>query len=147
MELSTCIGNAKNIAVAFDSSGGIDETMFNRFIDVLVEAVSGKQDIQMDVWCFDTQVHRPIMLWGDDVEQLRHYKLRGHGGTLLECNFTHMVEQKIKPDVIVVFTDAAIPDYEKVQRKYSDYCRVVFAIIENPYNYMPPFGDIVEFRA
>lgn len=129
MSLSPYFENRKHIAVAIDISGGITPTLIESYIAMINQALIGKTNILLNVWFFDTEVHNEV----------QYNVIRGDA--LFECNWKYMKQNKINPDLFVLFSDGKAPT--NTMEQYSGYCRTLFVIRKGNWK-TSPFGELLE---
>lgn len=108
------------VYVWIDTSGGVPEPVLNIIKTELAYHVDGfdQTDIKsFTIGCFDTDCHNVINFNEDNFHEFEYYKLRGGGGTDLNCIISHMREvygtnRKLRKNRVIIITDGQfiIPD-------------------------------------
>ena len=92
---------AGNIAIVIDSSGSINDDVFNRFIN---EISTTLENISSEVWVIvaDDQIQEAKQISADD---LRELKPKGFGGTDFIPAFKWLEENDVQPKALIYLTD------------------------------------------
>ena len=132
-----------DIALAIDTSGSINDEMMRDFISEVYGIMSQYTDFRVHLWCFDTEVHNPVVITADTIQDFDNYELAGYGGTTFECNWEYMKDNDIEPKKFIMFTDGY------PCRGWGDefYCETLFIVHGGGYGEPPvaPFGITVPY--
>jgi predicted metal-dependent peptidase len=85
-------GTEVHVLTYIDVSGSIDEELLTNFISELMGAVNAVTNIQGEVYCFDTVLHRVC----DIADLASEFKLIGGGGTSFHPIFKHIQSYRSK---------------------------------------------------
>jgi predicted metal-dependent peptidase len=102
-----------DIAIAIDTSGSISEKMLKDFLNEVKGIMDMYTDFKIWIWCFDTNVHNPVLFNQYNINDIFSYEIGGGGGTLFEANWDFMKNtsnfdlevEEIMPSRLIVFTD------------------------------------------
>ena len=141
-------GESIDIAVAIDTSGSISSTMLRDFLSEVKGAMESFTAYKIHLFCFDTDVHNPQQFNSDDITDIEEYELGGFGGTDFDPIFSHLKNNDIVPDRLVVFTDG----YPWGSWGDEDYCDTLWVIhgstsIEAPFGVTTYYQDHVAKKA
>jgi predicted metal-dependent peptidase len=131
----------ERVKVCIDTSGSIADTDLGVFYKQLNQLLKlYKMDAEVIYW--DTEVAQTGMF--SDIKEFAKIKAAGGGGTDVNCVFKYFdsKECKIKPYVIIVFTDGHF--YTNIKKwRYSK--NVIWVIQGNEKAFKPPFGKVAKF--
>jgi predicted metal-dependent peptidase len=122
-------------AVAVDTSGSVDQHMFNEFVSETANIIRGQEPEVLHFLQFDTRV-----VARDDIETIRDLtkiKLKGGGGTHIDPVMQWAKDEN--PNWLIVFTDGYYSD-PQIKPK----CPVIWVIYDNP-KYKAPFGKTIHY--
>ena len=131
------------LVVAADLSGSIGDKQMAEWFGALYAAVqSCKPDILRVLW-WDMDVNvEQVFHEGDYDGLLSILKPRGGGGTHVGCVSKYMVDNKIKPDCLVVFTDG----YVEGNPVWEIDTPTLWLVTEND-DFNPPKGQKVKVNS
>lgn len=129
------------IAVAIDMSGSISNDDAAAFLSEVKGILDQYQDYDIDLWCFDTDVHNHVHITQDDSHAFDSYEPAGGGGTEFDVNWTHMRDNDIQPKKFIMFTDG----YPWGSWGDPDWCDTLF-IVKGNKEACAPFGDTVIYE-
>lgn len=100
------------IVVILDFSGSISDEMITDFVTEIYGMACQYDDYEITVWCFDSIVRENSVkvFTKSNISELPNYKGEGGGGTSFLANWAYMDKKKIKPKLIVMFTDGYTGD-------------------------------------
>ena len=131
----------ERVKVCIDTSGSIADTDLGVFYKQLNQLLKlYKMDAEVIYW--DTKVAQTGMF--SDIKEFAKIKAAGGGGTDVNCVFEYFdsKECKIKPYVIIIFTDGYF--YTDIKKwRYSK--NVIWVIQGNERAFKPPFGKVAKF--
>lgn len=136
-------GQSEKVKLAFcvDTSGSMGDEMLNDLKSEIVGFTEQFQDFEIDLWCFDTEVHNHQTFTPANIDDLINYEMEGGGGTTFACNWEYMKENDIQPDRLVMMTDGG--DFDDHGYMYRDYCDVLFIVHSYPsHDYQPGHGTV-----
>ncbi len=134
-------GERIDIAVAVDTSGSISQKMLMDFLSEVKGAMEAFTSYKVHLFCFDTNIHNPVDYSSDDIGDICEYELGGFGGTDFAPIFTHMKDNEITPEKLVVFTDG----YPFGSWGDEDYCDTLW-VIHGSTSIVAPFGTSVYYE-
>lgn len=118
-----------DLAVAVDVSYSISEDVIRRFLNEIFKIVSVFNNYSIKFWTFSCEVNRESYAEFDSQDNLIDdnyvFEVNIGGSTVFEKNWEFMAEEKIKPNILIVFTDGQ-PNYGWGDPKYCDTIFVVF---------------------
>jgi predicted metal-dependent peptidase len=131
------------LVVAADLSGSIGDKQMAEWFGALYAAVqSCRPDIVRVLW-WDMDVNAEQIFHEDSYDSLLSLlKPRGGGGTHVGCVSKYMVDNKINPDCVVVFTDG----YVEHNPVWEIECPTLWLVTEND-SFEPPKGQKVKVNA
>jgi predicted metal-dependent peptidase len=132
-----------DIAIAIDTSGSISEKMLKDFLGEVKGIMDMYTDFKIWLWCFDTDVHNPVLFNQYNIHDIFSYELKGGGGTTFEVNWDFMKDtskfdlevDEILPTRFINFTDG----YPGNTWGDPDYVDTLFIIHGND-KIKAPFG-------
>jgi predicted metal-dependent peptidase len=98
-------GKKVKIHTILDTSGSMTDNMIANLLSEIHGVVKQYPNFELTIWTFDTCVYNVKTYDTNSVAQLKNYKIRGNGGTNFMVNWDYMKENKINPDLLIVFTD------------------------------------------
>lgn len=94
-----------NILLAFDMSGSINNDIKIKILSEVAGILKQFQSPNLHILCWDTEVHNYQTFTSTALSDIKNYKLKGGGGTEVNCIFNYMKDNSINVDQVVVFTD------------------------------------------
>jgi predicted metal-dependent peptidase len=135
-------GDEVNIAIAIDTSGSISESMLKDFLGEIAGIMDQFDSYIVRVFQFDTHVYGEEIFSSDANSDIRTYEVRGGGGTDFEVIFTHLKQEDVTPNQLVVFTDGE----PWGSWGDADYCDTLWIVHSNS-NKKAPFGITTHYEA
>ena len=135
-------GDEVNIAIAIDTSGSISESMLKDFLGEIAGIMDQFDSYIVRVFQFDTHVYGEEIFSSDDNSDIRTYEVRGGGGTDFEVIFSHLKNEDVTPNQLVVFTDGE----PWGSWGDADYCDTLWIVHSNS-NKKAPFGVTAHYEA
>lgn len=132
------------VAIALDMSGSIGKEDARTFLSEVKGILDQYSDFSIHLWTFDTEVHNPVEITHDNVDEFYNYQIKGGGGTSFEANWDFMKDEDITPKKFIMFTDG----YPNSGWGDPEYCSTLF-IIKGHYdsNIQAPFGESVVYES
>lgn len=130
-----------NICIAVDTSGSIGMRMLQDFLGEVQGIMSQYASYRIQIWQFDTRVYGYDEFTNDNGKDIMDYQIKGGGGTNFMVNWDYMLENEIKPDQFVMFTDGEPFGSWGIE----DFCDTLFVIHSNPKK-LAPFGSTVHYE-
>mgnify|MGYP003129122717 FL=1 len=97
------------ILVAGDLSGSIDQATERMFLTEIIKIAQDLNPDTLELLWWDTQVQgHEIYRVGDYEHILQRTKPMGGGGTTVGCVNEYIKEERITPDVVIIFTDGYV---------------------------------------
>ena len=133
-----------DIAMALDMSGSIDDAMSRDFLSEVKGIMDQYTDFNIHLFCFDTEVHNPVVFTQGNMNEFMEYELAGGGGTEFDCCWNYMKENGIQPKKFIMFTDG----YPWNSWGDESYCDTLFIVHGGGYGEPPvaPFGITVPYE-
>lgn len=128
-------GEEIDVAVFIDLSGSISPEQAKAFISETAGMIGSFDGFKLYIACFDTEVYNPQQYSSENMDTVDQYELHGGGGTDFTCIFTHLKEECIVPQRLIVFTDG-LPFGSWGDENYCD----VTWVIHGSSDIKPPFG-------
>jgi len=135
-------GDEVNIAIAIDTSGSIGENMLKDFLGEIAGIMDQFDSYIVRVFQFDTRVYGEEIFSSDDNSDIRTYEVRGGGGTDFEVIFSHLKNEDVTPNQLVVFTDGE----PWGSWGDADYCDTLWIVHSNS-NKKAPFGVTTHYES
>ena len=135
-------GDEVNVAIAIDTSGSISESMLKDFLGEVAGIMDQFDSYVVRIFQFDTGVYGQEIFSSDSNGDIRTYEVRGGGGTDFEVIFTHLKQEDVTPNQLVVFTDGE----PWGSWGDADYCDTLWIVHSNP-NKKAPFGITAHYEA
>jgi len=135
-------GDEVNIAIAIDTSGSISESMLKDFLGEIAGIMDQFDSYIVRVFQFDTHVYGEEIFSSDSNSDIRTYEVRGGGGTDFEVIFSHLKNEDVTPNQLVVFTDGE----PWGSWGDADYCDTLWIVHSNS-NKKAPFGVTTHYEA
>lgn len=135
----------KNVKICIDTSGSISTDDLGHFL-YQVEQLTKTFKTSAEIINWDTEIEcvAPLDNLNVGIPNIDTYKVIGRGGTDPSCLFEYFDSKKckVKPFVVLVFTDGYIPDLENYKWK-NKYKNTIW-IMTKDYNekFKPPFGKL-----
>lgn len=131
----------KNVKLCIDTSGSISKEDLGYFIGQVGQLLKTfKTSAELINW--DTEIESIRNIQDNQILGEEARKVKGRGGTDASCLFEYFDSKqcKIKPFVVVVFTDGYIPIIKnsKWQKRYKNTIWIMTKDHNNEFN--PPFG-------
>ena len=124
-----------DVCVSIDASGSMSETMLRDILSEVKGIMESYTNFRLHLWSFDTEVYNAKVFTPDNLDDIMDWDPEGGGGTMFECNWTHMKENDIVPKYFVMFTDG----YPCGDWGEEDYCDTMF-VIHGTTDITAPFG-------
>lgn len=134
-------GDEVNIAIAIDTSGSISESMLKDFLGEIAGIMDQFDSYIVRVFQFDTHVYGEEIFSSDSNSDIRTYEVRGGGGTDFEVIFSHLKNEDVTPNQLVVFTDGE----PWGSWGDADYCDTLWIVHSNS-NKKAPFGVTTHYE-
>lgn len=115
------------IHISVDSSGSVDDNMLADFLSEIVGGCKQLGHVEVTIWSFDGSIHNVKKYNDRNMKDLKDYKVFGNGGTSFLINWDYMIENKIKPDLFMMFTDGGYCDAPGI----AGYCQTLYIIPEH----------------
>ena len=133
-----------DIAMAMDMSGSIEDAMSRDFLSEVKGIMDQYTDFNIHLFCFDTEVHNPVVFTQGNMNEFMEYELAGGGGTEFDCCWNYMKENGIQPKKFIMFTDG----YPWNSWGDESYCDTLFIVHGGGYGEPPvaPFGITVPYE-
>lgn len=112
------------IHVSLDTSGSITEEELRDFLSEVYGAAKQLKSVEITIWTFDTKVYNVQKYTTRNIHKLKKYNIYGNGGTAFLVNWEYMKENKIKPDLFIMFTDGYYGDAPGI----ANYCPTMYVI-------------------
>lgn len=128
-----------DICVAIDTSGSISNDMLLDFVSEVAGILEVYCMFKLKIWCFDTEVTTFQEYDFETVNLIKEpgeVKLKGRGGTDIGATWRFMRENNIKPNQLIVFTDA----YDDFSDCDSSYTKTTWIVHSNKKPQIP-FGE------
>lgn len=93
------------IHVSLDTSGSISEEELRDFLSEVYGAARQLKNLEVTIWTFDTSIYNEQTYNKNNIHRIKEYKIYGNGGTDFYQNWVYMQEQRIRPDLFIMFTD------------------------------------------
>ena len=135
-------GDEIDVAVYIDTSGSISVNMLQDFLGEIAGIMEQFDSYTLRIAQFDTQVYGEEVFHSDVGSDIRSYEIRGGGGTDFEVIFSHLSENDITPNQLIVFTDGEPYRGWGVE----GYCDTIWIIHSNPKK-VAPFGVTAYYEA
>jgi len=136
-----------DIAIAVDTSGSIGQEELAMFVSEMDGILKSFPKYNISAWCFDGSVIEDSITEitknngkMDDITKFAK-NIGGGGGTDFACNWEFMRENKMKPRLLLMFTDG----YPFGSWGEPNYCPTMFLIKGNPTG-NAPFGISLHFE-
>ena len=132
------------VKVCVDTSGSIGDMELGMVISQIIQLLRAyKAEAEMIYWDTAVRVTAPFT----NKEELLKIRPRGGGGTDITCVFNYFDSKdcKVKPKIIVVFTDGAFSLTKKSawEKKYKD---IIWVIHGGDTSFKPPWGKKADFQ-
>lgn len=137
----------KAMKICIDTSGSMsDEDLgiaYNQIKGIFDLFKTNLNQLDAEVLYWDTQLASRGMF--NTMQEFEKIKPSGGGGTDVNCVFKYFetVECKIKPNVIIIFTDGCF--YRPIDTKWKYTKNVIWVINGNEKAFKPPFGKVAKF--
>ena len=133
-----------DIAMAMDMSGSIEDAMSRDFLSEVKGIMDQYTDFNIHLFCFDTDVHNPVVFTQGNMNEFMEYELAGGGGTEFDCCWNYMKENGVQPKKFIMFTDG----YPWNSWGDESYCDTLFIVHGGGYGEPPvaPFGITVPYE-
>ena len=105
------------IHISMDTSGSVTDQELNDFLSEIYGAARQLRNVEITIWTFDGAIHNVQTFTKNKIHEIPKYKCYGNGGTDFMKNWDYMIENKIQPDIFIMFTDGGyfgepgIPNY------------------------------------
>lgn len=130
-----------SIACAIDLSGSIGHDQARDFLSEIKGIMGSFTGYEIDVWTFDTKVYGHKKYTSDNLDDIAEYELQGGGGTNFQCNWDFMIENDIKPDRFIMFTDGYGEGWGD-----PDYVETLWILHSNDPKMVPTHGLAVQYE-
>jgi predicted metal-dependent peptidase len=131
------------VSFGIDTSGSMGQQMLSDIMSEVVGVTEQFGCFEIDIWCFDTEIHNPQSYTHEDGDAPTHYKLAGGGGTIFQTNWDYMKEvYEEPPELFILLTDG----YDCSTIEDTDYCDTIFLVHSNP-SYKEPFGKTIKYES
>lgn len=137
----------KAMKICIDTSGSISNTdlgiAYKQIKGIFDAFKTNINQLDAEVVYWDTEIESKGMF--NTMSDFSKIKPKGFGGTDVNCVFEYFEtkECKIKPNVIVIFTDGQF--YTQVNKKWKYTKNVIWVINGNEKAFKPPFGKVAKF--
>lgn len=137
----------KGLKICIDTSGSISNEdlgiIYKQLKDLFKVYKTRKNAVDAEVLYWDTAVQSKGMF--SDLKQFDRIKAKGGGGTDVKCVFEYLESKdcKIKPNVVVIFTDGFFNT--RFEKRYKYTKNVVWIISGNEKAFKPPFGKVAKY--
>ena len=134
-----------DIALGLDMSGSIQDEMARDMLSEVKGIMEQYSNFKIHLFCFDTEVHNPMIFTENNMDEFMDYELGGGGGTEFDCCWDYMKEEGIQPKKFVMFTDG----YPWNSWGDENYCDTLFIVHGDGYGGTPPtapFGTTVPYK-
>lgn len=115
------------IHVSLDTSGSISDDELRDFLSEVYGAARQLKNLDVTVWTFDTQIYNEQSYNKNNIHRIKEYKIYGNGGTDFYQNWVYMQENRIKPDLFIMFTDGECYGEPGIK----GYCDTLYVIHNN----------------
>lgn len=112
------------IHVSMDTSGSISDDEIRDFLSEVFGATRQLGNVEVTIWTFDTKVYNPQTYTKRNLRKMKDYEVLGNGGTAFLSNWEHMKENKIVPDIFIMFTDGLYCDAPGIK----GYCPTLYVL-------------------
>jgi len=133
----------KHLVIAMDTSGSIQGPLLDAFLSEMNKLLQDVAPDRVDILYWDTKVDGHETYTNDLKSIVSKTKPRGGGGTDPDCIPEFMIENKLKPDALVVLSDGYMhsnpPGWARVTAP------ILWCIIGNA-DYVPPKGQVVNIK-
>ncbi len=121
-------GEKVKIHISIDTSGSMTKEMLRDFLSEVKGVVTQYRDYEIYIWTFDTQIYNPQKYTSENAKKIDEYQINGGGGTTFLVNWEYMKNNKIKPDLFIMFTDGyPCDDFGPVPK----YCDTLYVVYDN----------------
>lgn len=134
-----------DIALALDMSGSILDDMAREMLSEVKGIMEQYTNFRIHLFCFDTEVHNPVVFTEHNMDEFMEYELGGGGGTDFMCCWNYFKEEGIVPQKFVMFTDG----YPWDSWGDENYCDTLFIVHGDGYGGrvpQSPFGLTVPYE-
>ena len=132
-----------DVVIALDTSGSISADMLREFLSEVQGIMSQYADYKIRVMQFDTNVYGDEVFTAEDGRDITEYDIIGGGGTDFDSVYTHLVENSIEPDQLIMFTDG----YPFGSWGDENYCDTLFVIHGDERRRIEaPFGATIHYE-
>jgi predicted metal-dependent peptidase len=121
------------VFVAIDTSGSVDSKLISAYLTEIAGIAQTYPNINLTLLDCDCRVHSVQKL---APSQLKNVTLKGNGGTSHKALFDYISLNRLKPKVLICFTDACSDINQCVQPPY----KVIWVV---PNKTKLPFGHII----
>ena len=133
----------KHLVIAMDTSGSIQGPLLDAFLSEMNKLLQDVAPDRVDILYWDTKVDGHETYTNDLKSIVSKTKPRGGGGTDPDFIPEFMIENKLKPDALVVLSDGYMhsnpPGWARVTAP------ILWCIIGNA-DYVPPKGQVVNIK-
>ena len=132
-----------DIVVGFDVSGSISNKTLERIFSEIMAMVSMYDEFKVTMFCWSTMVGDVKVYTRANAHEMRDYKVRTTGGTLVSCAFQYIDEFIPKAKDVILFTDGGIESLAHRKdwgRKYD----TLWILSGARKGWVAPFGKVVD---
>lgn len=130
------------IVVAIDTSGSIGQQQIAEFAAELASICELTTPDAVRVLWWDTQVHGEQVFYENYDNMTSMLKPQGGGGTKVSCVSEYVVNENLKPDCLIVFTDG----YVESDIKWDVGSPTLWMVTHKSSGFIPPSGQVVDFE-
>lgn len=130
------------IVVAIDTSGSIGQRQIAEFAAELASICELTTPDAVRVLWWDTVVHGEQVFYDNYDNLVSLLKPQGGGGTKVSCVSEYMINENLKPDCLIVFTDG----YVEADITWNTTSPTLWMVTHKHSGFTPPSGQVVDFE-
>jgi predicted metal-dependent peptidase len=130
------------IVVAIDTSGSIGQRQIAEFAAELASICELTTPDTVRVLWWDTAVHGEQVFYDNYDNLVSMLKPQGGGGTKVSCVSEYIINENLKPDCLIVFTDG----YVEADIKWDTASPTLWMVTHKHSGFTPPSGQVVDFE-
>lgn len=127
-----------NIVIANDESGSVSDKEYQTYLGAIKDIKDKLNPTRIDVLNFTTKVVSHHVVEQD--EDISKIQFRGCGGTHIPCVFNYIKAEKMKPQVLILFSDME----SQMPTEKPPYDVIWIAV--NDAKFKPPFGKAIHVK-
>lgn len=130
------------IVVAIDTSGSIGQRQIAEFAAELVSICELTTPDAVRVLWWDTVVHGEQVFYDNYDNMVSMLKPQGGGGTKVSCVSEYIINENLKPDCLIVFTDGHVES----DVTWNTTSPTLWMVTDRHSGFTPPSGQMVDFE-